>query len=587
MKWFKKSKKSKPSIAEPQSFGNGHTRFDPPYSTPPASDIIAKLPAPVLQRIFSFVCPHSQDETYESCEESAIEDTCMLCDLRDLAHCAQACRKWKRLAPLVLYHSIRIDPVHYCALEDELAEKRKRRSRLNRNAEPEDTASARLRLLTRTLRENQRSYALSVQFLKTPYMTRETCKPDLARSVAVCPNLRYIDLPEGCYTDDPGCHTLKQEVQGRCPDIRKMSYMGGAERSLELLIGGNLWRNLEVLELSRLTMDPKILRQALGSLPCLRALKVTDMKLFNDQLLQYNDYLPPFPALNELIFENTPNVTVEGMIAYLDRPDTQNTLQTLSLTNTGIHPSTLHPILSVAPKLTKLSIIESVSTSFPNGVPGLASVSLHTLHYEITSASSANTYTITPSYYAYLTSSLLNRGLPALRELYVRDPDFPESLIGLAPPTAPFASDPDNFVPKPFAEGAENRRFSSNNPFANSSSPQSQPRPRPVGLNQELEVYSKGLDEMEWNFSRVEPPRGHNRRGSASALRPVSSYGLSESMGKTWGTGAGARRSVIVGNGFGGFLKVPAEDDGSGKRPSSSAGEKGRGRRGSQADLWR
>ncbi|KAF4612543.1 hypothetical protein G7Y89_g15589 [Cudoniella acicularis] len=538
MKWFKR-KKSKQFAEEQERRSN--PRFSPqyppsPYGTPPASDLIAKLPAPVLQRIFSFVCPHTQDET------------------------------------------IRIDVVHYCELEDELAEKRKRRNRLNRNAEPEDTAQARLRLLCRTLRDNSGTYGLSVQFFKTPYMTRETSKADLARIVAVCPNLRYIDLPEGFYTDDPSCNTLKQEVQGRCPDIRKMTYIGGSERSLEFLASGTLWRKLEVLEFSRLNMDPKILRQALGSLPYLRALKVTDMKLFNDQLLEHNDYLPPFPPLDEMIFENVPNVTVEGLAAYLSRSDSQNTLTTLVLTATGVHPSTLQPILALAKRLTKLSIIESVTNSFPNGVQALNSNSLHTLHYEITSASSATTYTITPSYYAYLTSSLLSRGLPNLRELYVRDPDFPESLIGLAPPTAPFASDPDNFIPKPFANSMDspNKRFSSNNPFA-----KIQGRP---GLSQELEVYSKGLDEMEWNFSKVEPPRGHGRKGSASSPRPVSSYGLSESMGKTWGQGAGARRSVIVGNGFGGFIAVPSDD---GKRPSSSAGEKGKQKRGSQYDMWR
>ena len=52
-------------------------------------------------------------------------------------------------------------------------------------------------------------------------------------------------------------------------------------------------------------------------------------------------------------------------------------------------------------------------------------------------------------------------------------------------------------------------------------------------------------------------------------------------MGRAWGQGGGARKSVIVGNGFGGFLAVPADKDG---RPSSSAGEKGR-RRGSRS-LW-
>jgi hypothetical protein len=99
MKWFKKKKS--------QSFDQDSFRKLSPqqysYGTPPVSaELIAKLPAPLLERIFSFVCPHAQDETYESCEQSAVEDTCMLCDLRDLAHCAQASRRWRKLAANVL-----------------------------------------------------------------------------------------------------------------------------------------------------------------------------------------------------------------------------------------------------------------------------------------------------------------------------------------------------------------------------------------------------------------------------------------------------------------------------------------------------
>jgi hypothetical protein len=47
------------------------------------------------------------------------------------------------------------------------------------------------------------------------------------------------------------------------------------------------------------------------------------------------------------------------------------------------------------------------------------------------------------------------------------DPDFPESLIDLAPPMPGFASDPDNFVPPRNNFGSSSgNRFSSNNPFA-------------------------------------------------------------------------------------------------------------------------
>lgn len=294
---------------------------------------------------------------------------------------------------------------------------------MSRNAEPEDTPKARLQLLCRTLRSDQGGLALKVQYLKLPYMTRETSKPDLARTVAATPNLRYVDLPEQLFMDDPSCHTLKLEIQARCPDLRKMCYMKGAERSLEMLANGYLWTNLEVLELSRLNMDPTILRNVLGALPNLQALKVTDMPALGDDLFRHSDYLPPWPPLAEMIFENTLNLTAEGLVAYLSRSDTQQSLKTLSLTGTSVHPSTVQQILAVAPALQHLSIIESVSTSFPasSGLQLLNSQSLRILHYEITSAASENPYaSTTESYYAYLRSSLLSSGLPRLKELYVR-----------------------------------------------------------------------------------------------------------------------------------------------------------------------
>ncbi|KAI0445462.1 hypothetical protein F4803DRAFT_155471 [Xylaria telfairii] len=62
-----------------------------------------ELPAPILERVFAFVCPHSSDESYETCERSAVEDACMLCDLRDLAHAGQVCKLWRRSAIRLMY----------------------------------------------------------------------------------------------------------------------------------------------------------------------------------------------------------------------------------------------------------------------------------------------------------------------------------------------------------------------------------------------------------------------------------------------------------------------------------------------------
>jgi hypothetical protein len=174
------------------------------------------------------------------------------------------------------YHSIRLDPVHYCEREVILAESRKRGAFFDRNADPEDTTQQRLRLLCRTLRDDQNGFSRMVRYLKVPYMTRETCKADLARTIAVLPNLRYVDLPEGFFSDDPSCHALREGLQSRCPQIRKMNYNRGSERAFEFLSRGMIWQNLEVLELSKLDMDFSTIRYVLGSLAYLRALKIRD-----------------------------------------------------------------------------------------------------------------------------------------------------------------------------------------------------------------------------------------------------------------------------------------------------------------------
>lgn len=58
------------------------------------ADYITKLPTKVLKHIFEFVCPHTLDKSYEVQERVDVGDGCMLCDLRDLAHCAAVRRSW-------------------------------------------------------------------------------------------------------------------------------------------------------------------------------------------------------------------------------------------------------------------------------------------------------------------------------------------------------------------------------------------------------------------------------------------------------------------------------------------------------------
>lgn len=75
-------------------------------SVPSGSDFSKKLPAQLLTKIFSYICPHAVDDSYDSPEESTTEDGCMLCDMRDLARCALVNKRWytsgQRL--LLVYH---------------------------------------------------------------------------------------------------------------------------------------------------------------------------------------------------------------------------------------------------------------------------------------------------------------------------------------------------------------------------------------------------------------------------------------------------------------------------------------------------
>ncbi|KAI1847271.1 hypothetical protein JX266_006811 [Neoarthrinium moseri] len=589
-----------------------------------------QLPTPILQRVFTFVCPHTQDESYETCEQSALEDACMLCDLRDISHAGMACKQWRKAAVPIMYHSIRIDAVHYCEREIYLSDKRKRKTRFDRNGVPEDTAGARLQLLCRTLREDPTRLGKMVQYFKTPYMLRESKTSDLARTIAVLPNLKYLDLPDGVFVDDPSYATLKLEVQARCPDLRKMSYNGGSERSLEALATGTVWTRLEVLELGRISMDPQILRHVLSTMQNLRALKVAESRVVDDDIFKHNDMLPAVPALEELILKETPRVTSGGLVAYLSRRDVQTRLKVLSLHDTGVHPQALQDVLANALNLQALSMIDEVDAPFPlnHTFPPLSNFSLRTLRYEITAAPSASPYaSLTQGYYNYLAQSLFASGFPQLTDLYVRDENFPDLLLGLPPPAPGFGGSPQRpmssgsmrmfsmgnspslsptnsgghspnggaFSPPGNGFGAQSR-FSSNNPFAqpqrNLGAAGNGLGPQVLTLNQPLAVYTKGEDDNDWGIVKMDPydnpgyaggrgvgqgPRHGRSSSTVSNNRPLSSYGLAD-VGAGWREGAhGARKSIMIGNGTGGFLAVPdsAGDAGGFGRRGSAPGPGG------------
>ena len=440
---------------------------------------------------------------------------------------------------------MRIDAVHYCYREADLAAKRKRRSFIGRNGE--NPPCERLNLFCRSVRGNQ-YLAYHVQYLKIPYMTRELCQAEIARTVsAPLPNLRYIDLPQGLYSDDPSSNTLKQELQARCEDIRQMKYAGGAEESFQRLAQTKQWPNLESLDITQMAaIDPVNLADVVASLKSLRHIRFTSLPSLDDSMFN-SMRRSPFPPLAVLEFRNILSLSANGLLAYLSYPEAKQALKSLTLASTGVLPSDLFQILALAPSLDQLHVAESVSRAFPSQPPFLASCSLRNLHYEITSANSSPRGLSSPSdsYYSYLSSSILRGSLPSLTHLYALSTSLPTMLL---PPPQP------NFA----MNGASN----TNQPVNNVMS-------RP------LRLYTKAVTEMEWNLTVINPGTPADRRGSATTTRPMSLY-VENQLGPRWREKG--RESVMVGNGFGGFLAVPSEDTWSG----SPKGKKGK----QDVDAW-
>lgn len=106
MGWFKKKKDK----GESKDFGRflpmpTYGRSNPAFANGGQSrgvDWTANLPSEVMYKIFGYVCPHSMDESYDSCEHSALEDCCMLCDMRDLANCVKVSKRWRKYSVPVL-----------------------------------------------------------------------------------------------------------------------------------------------------------------------------------------------------------------------------------------------------------------------------------------------------------------------------------------------------------------------------------------------------------------------------------------------------------------------------------------------------
>ncbi|KAI9667169.1 MAG: hypothetical protein M1831_001346 [Alyxoria varia] len=552
------------------------------YPKPRGPDRLSELPRPVVARIFHFVCPHTTDETFEVNEKSLVGSGCGLCDLRDLANCALVNRRWYLVAQDVLYHSVRIDAVHFCPHEEVLAERRRRK-----NIDPSSIPVGRLKSLERTVWARP-DLAARIMYFKLPYMTREAHKAELARTVSALPNLRYVDLPDGFYSADPSTQILRDELQTSCQEIKKMSYVSGAEQAFESLAQQNLWMGLETLELNGLDLDLGVLRMALASLPVLHELKMCDLFHQDDTAFQQTQNLPPFPPLQKLQLLKMPNVTHEGLIAYIQRPEVAEVLTSLSLHGSGVTVPNLSAVLVGASQLKHFSIMETVTKSFPlESPPALTSRSLKTLSFEITSPdtgshSHMSSKKMTDGYYGYLSASLHANALPCLRKLFVRESRFAEMLLAMPP--------------VPHTRGASG--------------------PPHIGFNQELEIYAKGPEDLDWVFTpfakdELPPPstqRGLPARSSFSG-RPISAAVATQGQSEAPQWGGGARMSVMMGNGQGGFLAVPGAVPSAGgsldlpHRPGSSGGmpsatssaaaggwKKGhvpRGKNKSANDLWR
>lgn len=441
------------------------------------------------------------------------------------------------------YRNVRVDAVHYCEREAELALKRRRPSFIGRNGDYKDPPQKRLQLFSRTVRENG-FVASRVQYLKIPYMTREGCMPDLARTVSVLRNLRYVDLPDGVYSDDPSSNTLKQEVQ-QCVDIRQMKYMSGAEGSFQKLGQWRQWRHLETLELLHLAVEPTTLIEVTISLASLREVRLVDLQPLDDSTFMPDPVIGSFPPISKLTLQDIPNISAHGLVTYLSQPEARDTLHSIVLTNTGVSPSDIHQVLAAAPRLTILQIAESVSRALPPSlISPLASRSLRTFYYEISNAISSPPGLPTPadSYYAYLSTSILSGSLPSLSNLYALSPSLPALL--LAPPRPDF-----------MAYTANRTGAIPSTLLLNSFPP--------------LTLYTKSISELEWELTIVTPPNANDRRGSVTPVGPESLYRES-SLSPQWRKQG--RESVMVGNGFGGFLAVPSHSEDF--RPGSPRGRK-------------
>lgn len=451
------------------------------------------------------------------------------------------------------YSSVRIDAVHFCGLEEALTKKRQRKSFRKSAVEPGDVPGIRLSHFCNTVRESP-ELASRVEILKLPQMTRETSKSELARTVSVLPNLKYVDLPNGIRDGDPACHTLATELQARCPNIRKAVYTYGAEATLYSLIDGH-WPRLETLALSAMALEAGPLRNVLAVLT-----RLSDLTIANDDRLDDSIFyssrpsIADFPALRCLTMTDMPHITASGLRNYMSQNDNSASLKSLALNYTGITVQDLHTIIPHLHNLTSFTFSDTVSRPMDlheHSVPVMSSKSIQTAKFDIIVDRDAHgLQSPSESYYEYLAQCLHGNEFPALDQLYVHDPNFGDRLLSAA--QSPPLSGMDNLrLDEPGPRGIRSLRKPS------------------LGFNRRLNIYFRGIDDLEYTHTLIDPSAQDHIDTLSDALRPTSSYSVvSRGAGMQWAS-PHSRSSAIAVNGFGGFLAVPIQDD---SRPGSRVG---------------
>ncbi|TDZ61877.1 hypothetical protein CTRI78_v004023 [Colletotrichum trifolii] len=444
-------------------------------------------------------------------------------------------------ACLYSYRSIRIDAVHYCLLETHLSEQRKNKGFLRNNADPVNVPAVRLRLLYRTLCENEQRLGAMVRYLKLPHALWEAAGAELAPFVYMLPNLRYADFPRDLFADKGRYSTFRPILESRCQDLRKMAYHRGAEASLSTLATSSTWRNLEVLELVEIEVDPCILRCALRELGKLRAIKLSDSGSFSDVIFAHFEGLPPFPCLVELVLRNTPAVTAGGLLEYLSRADTRNKLAVLALLDTGVLTESLAEVLSAAHRLQTLALEATVIKGIDSkpSISRLASKSLQKLRFELTTPDDpvgSRSRTLA-SHHAYLAASLQANDMPNLTSVYLLGEHLVHQLALSLPRLASSSACGADSLDPATNDGMvtpRSRAIPTSGVFRDPIPSHS------VAFSQKLAIYTRTEDIVDWPF--------HGSQFSMPVRdRLVSSYGLNHDVaGWGWHNHGVSRKWIMI-----------------------------------------